>query len=131
MDGDQDDILNLKPDILVEGPGGRLVIDTKWKRLGSLTQRRQAGLGAADLYQLYAYTRRYGVGRSVVLFPRVPGSVERDFAPLAANGEPDGSGVVLRFVHLHRNLRRRAEFRGVVDDLAAQVHATTPHQPHP
>ena len=77
MDGDQGGILNLKPDILVEGPGGRLVIDTKWKRLGSLTQRRQAGLAAADLYQLYAYTRRYGVGRSVLLFPRVPGSGER------------------------------------------------------
>ena len=121
MDGAQGGILNLKPDILVEGPGGRLVIDTKWKRLGSLTQRRQAGLAAADLYQLYAYTRRYGVGRSVLLFPRVPGSVERDFAPLAANGEPDGSGIGLRFVHLHRNLRRRAEFRGVVDDLAALV----------
>lgn len=121
MDGDQGGILNLKPDILLEGPGGRLVIDTKWKRLGSFTQRRQAGLAAADLYQLYAYTRRYGVSRSILLFPHVPGSVERDFSPLTANGEPDGSGVVLRFVHLHRNLRRRAEFRGVVDDLAALV----------
>src|SRR5690625_7814909 len=113
MDGDQGGILNLKPDILVEGPGGRLVIDTKWKRLGSLTQRRQAGLGAADLYQLYAYTRRYGVGRSVVRFPRVPGSVERDFAPLAANGGADGSGGALRVGQHDSNIRRRRECRSV------------------
>src|SRR5690625_7970462 len=96
MDGDQGGILNLKPDILVEGPGGRLVIDTKWKRLGSLTQRRQAGLGAADLYQLYAYTRRYGVVPAGGLFPRGPGRWGRTFPPLAAKAEPVGSGVVLQ-----------------------------------
>jgi len=47
--------------------------------------------------------------------------VERDLTPLAPNGEPDGSGIGLRFVHLHRNLRRSTEFRCVVDDLAVLV----------
>ena len=119
MTGDQGGVLHLKPDLLVEGPAGRIVIDTKWKRLGSLTQRRNAGVSAADLYQLYAYTRRYGVGRSVLLFPEMPGVVERNFEPLDPNGDSDGSGVVLRFIQLHRNLRNRAQFRAVVDDLTA------------
>lgn len=101
--------LQLKPDLLLETPTTRVVLDTKWKRLGSLTQRRQAGLAAADLYQLYAYTRRFDVKRSVLLFPHMPGAASREFEILSPQGESEGTRICVRFVNLHRNLRRATE----------------------
>lgn len=118
MEGDRGGVLNLRPDILIESAHGRIVIDTKWKRIGAKSQQRQAGLGAADLYQIYAYTRRYGASRSILLLPRITGSIERDFAPLDPSGEQDGSAVALRFINLHRNLRRRSELHALRDELA-------------
>lgn len=119
--------LYLKPDLLVTGRGSRdavAVLDTKWKRLGALTQRRQAGLGAADLYQMFAYTRRYAVNRSVLLFPWVAGSVERDFHVLGPADAPEGSQISVRFVDLRRNLRRKADRAALADDLAAVLTRT-------
>lgn len=121
MDGDQGGVLHLKPDLLLEGSAGRLVIDTKWKRLAESTQRRQAGLSAADLYQLYAYSQRYGAQHSLFLFPFVNGALPRDFAPLCSEGRPIGSAIGLRFVHLHGNLRKPSEFRRVVTQLERLV----------
>ncbi len=49
MEGDRGGVVNLKPDILIEGPGDRrLVVDTKWKRPGANPQAKQAGLSASD-----------------------------------------------------------------------------------
>lgn len=109
--------LSLKPDLLVESPTARLVIDTKWKRLGARSQDRQAGLSAGDLYQLAAYTRRYGVKRSILLYPTTDGATERQFHLLGHDGEPDGGRVCIRFLDLHRSLRK-IEVR---DALAAEL----------
>ena len=80
-------VLRLKPDLLFEaaGSGISLVMDTKWKLLAP-TERGRGGVGEADLYQLYAYTRRYGSSWSVLLYPHTPGLVPRDFAVLDDNG---------------------------------------------
>lgn len=113
--------LYLKPDLLLTTQGSRAaqaVLDTKWKRLGAHTQRAQAGLGADDLYQMFAYTRRYGVRRSVLLFPWVAGSVARDFHVLGPDDAPEGAQIWVRFVDLRRNLRRATDRKALADDLA-------------
>jgi 5-methylcytosine-specific restriction enzyme subunit McrC len=121
------DALRLKPDLLVEAPTARLVIDTKWKRLGGKSHERSGGVSSGDLYQLAAYTRRFGVARSVLLYPRTSGATERAFQLLDKHGQPEGAEVRVRFVDLHRNLRHTdgrealaAELRALlVDNLVA------------
>lgn len=82
----------------------------------------QAGLSATDLYQLYTYTRRYGVRRCVLLFLSVFEVRNRDFARLSASGEPDVTAIALRYLNIHRNLRRGTEFRNLVNYLALLLH---------
>lgn len=71
----------LKPDILIQPPGQDppIVLDTKWKRLKPDSEQARNGVSPADAYQLYAYTRRYGSARSILLYPRVDGVTEKRY----------------------------------------------------
>ncbi len=98
-------VLSLRPDLLIEAPedDSRLVLDTKWKRLSG--SGALGGVGAGDLYQLYAYTQRYGCKRSILLYPHVTGAECRDFDIAGCSDKPTGQQVLVRYVNLHRNLR--------------------------
>ncbi|MCK5798402.1 MAG: hypothetical protein KAI47_14525, partial [Deltaproteobacteria bacterium] len=115
-------VLPLRPDLLIEAPDGRrLVLDTKWKRLSE--GRARGGVGTADLYQLYAYTRRYGCARSVLLYPHAPGVVPRDFDVMDRFGEQSGEQVCVRFVNLHRDLHAESERQALANELTQIVEA--------
>lgn len=61
----------LKPDIvLMERGRVRFVLDAKWKPLDSGAPNH--GVSQADAYQLFAYGRRYGCRRVVLVYPRTP-----------------------------------------------------------
>ncbi len=62
----------MKPDItLRKGEGNRFILDTKWKRLKSVTEdRTKRGIVQADMYQLYAYGKRYGCKTVALVYPR-------------------------------------------------------------
>ena len=98
-------VLSLRPDLLIEAPedDSRLVLDTKWKRLSG--SRVRGGVDTGDLYQLYAYTQRYGCKRSILLYPHVTGAECRDFDIAGCSDKPTGQQVLVRYVKLHRNLR--------------------------
>lgn len=116
MECDGAGVLRLEPDVLVEGPGARrLVMDTKWKLL-SPGSRGRGGVAEADLYQLHAYTRRYGCKRSVLVYPHTSGLEPRDFDVLDAEGRPR-ERVAVRHVRLHRNLHQDAERVALADEL--------------
>jgi 5-methylcytosine-specific restriction enzyme subunit McrC len=115
-------VLRLEPDLFIIGPDGRrLIMDTKWKLLAT-GQRGRGGVAEADLYQLYAYTRRYGCVRSVLLYPYWPGLKPRDFDVLDAEGISQ-ERVAIRHVHLHRNLHLEAERIALAGELAAILRA--------
>jgi 5-methylcytosine-specific restriction enzyme subunit McrC len=57
----------LKPDLLVTGPHGLVVLDTKWKHL-SRSEARQ-GVSMQDVYQLLVYGHVFESGRVVLLYP--------------------------------------------------------------
>jgi 5-methylcytosine-specific restriction enzyme subunit McrC len=113
-------IFPLQPDLVIEAEDGeRLLLDTKWKRLSN--QGNRGGVSTSDLYQLFAYTRRYGCKRSLLLYPQVPGSKQRDFEIIDSNNRHSGEQVGIRFVDIHRNLRTSYGRDQLADELARVI----------
>lgn len=111
-------LLRLKPDLAIIGPTGeRLVTDTKWKRLQPEKVNRRARIGAADLYQLYAYSHRFDAHRSLLLYPRLPESEVRNFDLVDPTESPTGRQLGVRFLDLHRNLGLRSEREALASEL--------------
>ena len=94
-------VLPLQPDILITSNDRQLVLDTKWKQFSGT-------VGSDDLYQLYAYTKRYECQRSVLLYPQVSEAKCLDFDLMDTN-EATGEQVGVRFVNLRRDLHKRSE----------------------
>ncbi len=62
----------MRPDIaLMERDQVRFILDAKWKRLDP--SERNHGVSQADAYQLFAYGKRYGCRRVVLVYPRTAG----------------------------------------------------------
>ena len=63
-----DPVFELKPDVVVTH-GGEMafVIDTKWKRLKDEAHRE--GIATSDIYQMYAYAKRYAAPDVLLLYP--------------------------------------------------------------
>ena len=55
----------IRPDMIVDHPGGRIAVDAKWKIL------ERAVPSDADLKQMYVYARFFGCRRTVLLYPEV------------------------------------------------------------
>lgn len=67
----------LKPDIVVnENENSRKIIDTKWKLLDQYAERKNYNISQSDMYQLYAYGKKYVLGGSeptlFLLYPSNP-----------------------------------------------------------
>jgi 5-methylcytosine-specific restriction enzyme subunit McrC len=66
----------LRPDLVIEGPQQRWVLDTKWKRLDTqLAPKAHYGLSQQDMYQLFAYGQKYvqGQGDLFLIYPQHAG----------------------------------------------------------
>ena len=48
----------------------RLVLDAKWKRVDATTDDLKHGIQQADVYQLYAYAKRYRCEAVALVYPR-------------------------------------------------------------
>lgn len=59
----------LRPDIVARKNGRTIVLDTKWKRLNP-EERRNYGITQADMYQMYAYSKKYETSEIWLLYPR-------------------------------------------------------------
>lgn len=84
----------LCPDIVLERRGLTCVMDTKWKLLSDGV--RYGGISQADMYQMYAYGKKYKAERVVLIYPNPDSSSEIDLA-YSAN---DGVRVEIFFVDL-------------------------------
>ncbi len=58
----------LKPDILLEKGERIIVLDTKWKNLID-NDRQNYGISPADMYQMYAYSKKYNAPEIWLLYP--------------------------------------------------------------
>ena len=59
----------LRPDLVVTRDNGSVVIlDTKWKKLIN-DKEANYGISQSDMYQMYAYSKKYGTSEIWLLYP--------------------------------------------------------------
>lgn len=63
----------LKPDIVLTDEGNReqIIFDTKWKLLDDSQERKNYNISQSDMYQLYAYGKKYGLYNSFSIEPKL------------------------------------------------------------
>lgn len=62
-------IFALRPDLVLTRPDGhQIIMDMKWKRLNR-NQEVNYGISQADMYQMFAYAKRYAVSDIWLLYP--------------------------------------------------------------
>lgn len=67
----------LRPDIIIESESiNQKVVDTKWKLLDEFAERKNYNISQADMYQLYAYGKKYTTltqePRLILVYPSNP-----------------------------------------------------------
>ena len=60
----------MRPDIVVKrkSDGAIFILDTKWKILAD--SKANYGISQADMYQMYAYQKKYGAEKVTLLYPQ-------------------------------------------------------------
>ena len=85
----------LRPDIVItRDDGSKIILDTKWKSLVD-KPRINYGISQADMYQMYAYSKKYGTSEIWLLYPVNPEM--RDHQDISFDSN-DGVNVRLFFV---------------------------------
>jgi len=65
------DAFKMKPDIsLRRGNQVAFILDAKWKRINGRATDRKHNIDQADMYQLYAYGKRYGCKTVALIYPK-------------------------------------------------------------
>ncbi|WP_172200032.1 McrC family protein [Saccharibacillus qingshengii] len=102
----------LRPDIVLRGaPSGTIVMDTKWKRLSGL-YGKDYGISQSDMYQMYAYGKKYTAGKVILLYPRAHS--EDSFKTRVEYDS--GDGVKVEVIMLDLELEERC-----VDELVRRI----------
>lgn len=58
----------LRPDLVLESGERTVILDTKWKLLSDNV--RNNGISQSDMYQMYAYSKKYDADGIVILYPQ-------------------------------------------------------------
>lgn len=65
------DLFLMKPDIaLMSADRPAFILDAKWKRLEARVDNPKRGIAQSDLYQLFAYGKKYKVPKVALIYPR-------------------------------------------------------------
>ena len=84
----------LRPDIVITRENGsKVILDTKWKNLID-NPRLNYGISQSDMYQMYAYSKKYGTPEIWLLYPL--NEAMRDHPVISFDSE-DGANVLLVF----------------------------------
>ena len=63
-------VFYMKPDICLERGDERFILDTKWKRVNENSNDRKHGIHQDDMYQLFAYGKKYGCEQVALIYPK-------------------------------------------------------------
>ena len=73
-DSRQKKVFYMKPDITLKRDGEKkFILDAKWKRLRPTADDPKMGIAQSDLYQLFAYGKKYKVPRVALIYPTSEG----------------------------------------------------------
>ena len=84
----------LRPDIVLTKDDHTVIMDTKWKNLIN-DERKNYGISQSDMYQMYAYSKKYKTSEIWLLYPI--NDEMRNSKPIKFDSE-DGTTVNLFFV---------------------------------
>ena len=64
-------VFYMKPDIsLMSGDKTEFILDTKWKQINEESSDLKHGISQVDMYQLFAYGKKYGCKRVALVYPK-------------------------------------------------------------
>ncbi len=86
----------LRPDIVLTKDGKTVIMDTKWKMLVD-NERSNYGISQSDMYQMYAYSKKYNAKEIWLLYPI--NDEMRNYNPISFNSG-DGTKVNVHFIDL-------------------------------
>ena len=86
----------LRPDIVIKGYSRIFVMDTKWKLLSMV--KSNAGISQADMYQMYAYQKKYNATNVTLLYPKTAENIDEDKLKFKSD---DGVEVNVKFIDLY------------------------------
>ena len=85
----------LRPDIVITRKDGtKVILDTKWKKLAD-KQNINYGISQTDMYQMYAYSKKYGTPEIWLLYPLNPEMRDHSDISFSSN---DGVNVRVFFI---------------------------------
>lgn len=97
----------LRPDIVCKRGDRTVIMDTKWKSLIN-SERTNYGISQSDMYQMYAYSKKYETSEIWLLYPL--NDEMRDHSDIKFESG-DGTTVRLHFVDLTRMPETLEELR--------------------
>jgi len=107
----------LRPDMVLEKNGNSIVIDTKWKILSN-NEEKNYGISQDDMYQMYAYGKRYKAKEVVLLYPRPEGLSDADIQTIPTYFENRKNRVKVKvaFIDLSKESKEiEGALRNLVD----------------
>lgn len=112
LNGEQYKKFALRPDLVVTREDGSIIIlDTKWKNLTN-NRRINFGISQADMYQMYAYSKKYKTPDIWLLYPM--NNEMRKSKPIRFESG-DGVTVSVFFVDLYNIKESLEELLGILE----------------
>ena len=63
-------VFQMKPDITLQNNQARFILDTKWKRINENDTSLKHDISQSDMYQLYAYGKKYECNTVALVYPQ-------------------------------------------------------------
>jgi 5-methylcytosine-specific restriction enzyme subunit McrC len=109
----------LRPDIvLAKGDDIIAVMDTKWKILSD--KKSNYGISQDDMYQMYAYGKKYRAKKVILLYPQ-PESLRETNISFSSGDKVDEVNVEVSFVDLLDLLRSDKSVKVIMDKALGQM----------
>lgn len=114
---DDRELFATRPDIsILDQNIVKIIIDTKYKLLSNHDSKH--GVSQQDLYQMFAYARRYSVNDIILLYPEL-NSVTPHTLEL-----PDGVRVYIKTINLNRDIKK--DILAIESEVAQMLLGATP-----
>lgn len=108
----------LRPDLVLQRGDSKVIMDTKWKRLID-NERTNYGISQSDMYQMYAYSKKYETTKIWLLYPindQMRGHKPIQFASVRPGTNQDETTVRVFFVDVANIEDNLNELRKMLDE---------------